>query len=104
MDGHQRAVRVLVEHAAQVFQPQDHFRGVAYQRLDQFGIVGEMAASHDVQVVLAGRVVLLVGCLDAALRHHRIGIAVAQLGDHQDPGTLLATPAARPPSPHHLRR
>jgi hypothetical protein len=67
-------------------QPLDRVRGVAHQGLHQFGDVGEVAAAHDVEVVVVGRVlVALGGRLDAALGHHGVGIAVAQLGRHDAP-------------------
>ena len=90
VDGDHRAVGLLVEHAAQALQPLDDAGRVAHQRLDQVGVVAEVAAADDVQVVLGRRVGLLVGGLDAALGHHGVGVAVAQLGDHQHLGAVLA--------------
>ena len=49
-----------------------------------------MAPAHDIQVVAHRRVILLVRRLDAALGHHRVGVAVTQLGDHQHLGARLA--------------
>ena len=104
VDGDQRPVRLFVEHAAQALQPGDDLRRIAHQRLDQVGVVGKVTAAHHVQVVDDRAVVGLVGGLDAALGHHGVGVAVAQLGDHQHLGALLPGPAAPLPSLRRRRR
>ena len=60
------------------------------QGLGQLGHVGEVAAAHNVQVVVVGRVLLALGRrLDAALGHHGVGVAVAQLGGEDHLRALL---------------
>ena len=50
-----------------------------------------MSAAEGVQEMPLGGVVLLVGRLDAALRHHGVGVADAQLGgDHHVCAALVS--------------
>ena len=86
---HHPPVRFLVEHHPQVLEPLDDKRCIHHQRLDQFGHIGKVTAADDVQVVDGGAVVGPVGGLDATLGHHRVGVAKAQLGRHDDLGTVL---------------
>jgi hypothetical protein len=86
----QAPVLELVEVAAQVEQPLDHVRRLGHQGLDEGGLVLEMPAADHVEVVDAGRVlVALGGGLDAALGHHGVGVAVAELGGQDHLGALL---------------
>ena len=84
VDGAHRAIGVFIEHRAQRFEPGDHTGRVHHQGFDQLGMVGERPAAHHIQVVDGRRVVFFIGGLDAALGHHRIGVAEAQLGGQQD--------------------
>ncbi len=73
-----------------MFEPADGVGRILDQRFGEFRDVGEVAAAHDVEVVVIGRVLLaLRSRLDAALRHHGVGVAVAQLGGDDDLGALL---------------
>ena len=90
VDGDQRAVRLFVEHAAQALQPGDGLWSVAHQCFHQVGFIGEMAASHDIQVVNDRIVLRFVGGLDPSLGHHGVCITVAQFGDHQYLSPLFA--------------
>lgn len=78
------AVGVLVEHDAQVVEPLDGVGRFHDQAAQQLRPGGEMTAAESVQIVLDGRIVLLVGGLNATLGHHGVGVADAQLGDDHD--------------------
>ena len=67
----------------------------------RLGHVGEVPAAHDVEVVIVGGVLAtLGGGLDAALGHHGVGVAVAQLGgDHDRAPCSWASSAAAVPAP-----
>ena len=76
------AVGGLVELHAQLTEPADGLRGLGHQLLEEVLLSGKVAAAVGVQEVLGRGVVGLVGGLDAALRHHGVGVAHAQLGHH----------------------
>ena len=46
--------------------------------------------AHDIQIVQRRRVIFFVSCLNAALRHHGVGVAVAEFGRDNGPSALLA--------------
>ena len=54
----------------------------------QFRLVLIMAAADGVEIVGLRRIAFLVGCLDAAFGHARIGIAHAQFRRHEDLGAV----------------
>ena len=84
------AVLVLGEHGPQLLQPGQDLGRLEDQRLDQLGVVLEMAAAHGVQIMVVGGVLLGLGRrLDAALGHHGVGVAHAQLGGDDDLGPVL---------------
>ena len=88
--GLEASVLVLGEHRPQFFQPGHDLGRLDDQRFDELGVVLEVAAAHDVQVVVIGGVLLGLGRgLDAALGHHRVGVADAELGGDEDAGPVL---------------
>ena len=89
MDRAQRPVGILVDHRPQALEPGDHARGIADQGLDEIRIVAEASAANHIEVVHGRRIVFLVGGLDPALSHHRVGVAEAELGDQQHLGTVF---------------
>ena len=91
MGGDHSAVLVLVELHAQVVQPLDGFGSLGDQTVKQFGLCSKMAAAESVQIVDSGRIVGLVGCLDAALCHHGVGVAQAELSDDHNLGTGIVS-------------
>lgn len=54
----------------------------------QFRLVLIMAAADGVEIVGRRRITFLIGCLDAAFGHARIGIAYAQFRRHEDLGAV----------------
>ncbi len=74
------------------------------QRPRQLRHVLEVAAAHHVEVVPLGRIVRLVRGLDAALRHHRVGVADAQLGDDEHLRARARPRPARRTRPPRPRR
>ncbi len=86
---HHRMIEVLVKHHAQVFQPLDHQRGIQYQRLHQIGVVGKVTAADHIQIVNGRRVFSAIGGLDAALGHHGVGVAKAQLRHQSHFGAVI---------------
>ena len=88
--GLEASVLVLGEHRPQFFQPGHDLGRLDDQRFDELGVVLEVPAAHGVQVVVIGRVLLGLGRgLDAALGHHRVGVADAELRGHEDAGPVL---------------
>ena len=82
MGGHHVALGVLVKLYAQFVQPLYGAGAVVDQLLYQLGYIGVVTAAHYVQIVLGGRIAGLVGGLYAALGHHGVGVAYAQLGHY----------------------
>ena len=81
--GDHGAVLGLIKFHAQFIEPFDRAGRIVYQLLHQFGAIAEVAAAHYVQIVLRGGIAGLIRRLNAALRHHGVGVANAQLGhDH----------------------
>jgi hypothetical protein len=90
MHGLEPAVGELGEVHAEVLEPLEDVRGLVHESLDEVRDVDEVAAAHDVEVVEVGRVLVpLGGALDAALRHHGVGVAVTKLGGDEDLGALF---------------
>ena len=87
--GDHGAVGSLIEFHAQLTEPADSLGGLGDQFIEQVFLGREVAAAEGVQEVLGRAVVGLIGGLDAALGHHGVGVAHAQLGDHHDVGTAV---------------
>jgi len=85
VDRLERAVGILREIAAVLLQPLNDRGSLESQRLDQFRLILEVTAAHDIEIMEIGRVLVwLGGSLNAALSHHGVGITVTQLGRDQD--------------------
>jgi len=108
VDGNQRAIGLLVEHAAQFLQPSDHQRRIFDQRFHQIGNIGKMPTAHHVQVMDGRRVVGFICRLNTPLGHHGIGITKAQLGSQDDFSPVLArqyrrrSPGPAPANDQHV--
>ena len=89
MGGDHRAVGSLVEFHAELVQPFDRLGSEGDELLEQLGLCGEVSAAEGVEVVDCGGIAGLVGCLDSALRHHRVCVADAELGDDHNVGSRL---------------
>ncbi len=85
--GDHSAVPVFIEHNTQVIEPADRVRRFHNQPPQQLRPGSKVTASKGIQIVLYGRIVLLIGGLNAALGHHSIGIADTELGDDHNIGT-----------------
>ena len=81
MGGDHGSIGGLVKLNAEVIEPLDRLGGVADELGEQLALGSEMAAAEGVEEVDGGRIVLLVGSLDAAFGHHSVGVADAELGD-----------------------
>ena len=82
--GDHRAVRRLVKFHAQFGQPTDGLRRLRDELVEKILLRGKMTAAVGVEEVLCGGVVGLVGGLNAALGHHGVRVAHAELGDDQN--------------------
>ncbi len=69
-------VWVLVVDDAEGLVPLDDVGALLHEDLHEIGVVGEVAAAHDIQVVDCWAVVWAVRGLDAALAH--LGVRVPQ--------------------------
>ena len=78
-----RAVRRLVKFHAKLVQPENGVRSLGDELDEQLGLRGEVSAAERVEIVDRRAVVRLVRRLNAALRHHGVGVADAQLGDDE---------------------
>ena len=78
------AVGRLVKFDAKTRKPLDGLRRVHDELAEKILLRGKMPAAVGVKEVLRGRIVRLVGGLNAALRHHGVGVARAELRDEQD--------------------
>jgi hypothetical protein len=74
-----------VEAHALLDQPTDRLRPVRNHGGDKAALGPEMPGAQGVLVVFLERIIIADGGLDAALGHHRIAIAHAQLADQQHP-------------------
>ena len=81
---HHRAVLLLVEHNAQLAQPVNCQRSVAYQLLQKLRNIFVVTAAKGIQIMLRRRIVSLIRSLNTALSHHGVGIAHAQLRHYED--------------------
>ena len=81
-----RAVRRFIKLYAKAGQPLNGLGRIANQFAHQFRLGGKMSAAECVHVVNGGRVVRLVGGLNAALCHHGVGIADPKFGDNHHVG------------------
>ena len=79
-----RAVGGLVKFHAEVREPLDGLRRLGDELVEQILLRGKMAAAIGVEEVLRGGVVRLVRRLNAALGHHRVRVAHAELRHEQD--------------------
>ena len=84
--GDHPAVLILVKHDAQIVQPLDSVRRLHHQAAQKLRPGREMSASEGVQVMALGGVVLLICRLDAAFRHHGVGVADPELCHHHHIG------------------
>ena len=90
MSGYHSAVRLLVKHNAEVVEPLYGAGSFGNELFKQLGNVLEVTASQCVKVVDSGGIAGLIGSLDAALSHHGVCVAVAELGnDHYVCAVLL---------------
>ena len=89
MGGDHGAVRRFVKLHSQIGQPADGLGRFRDQLVKQILLGGKMPAAVSVQKMLGRRIVGLVGSLDAAFRHHGIGIAHPQLGHQQHLGAVF---------------
>ena len=87
--GNHGAVGSLVELHAQIAEPADGVRGLVDQLVQQVLLGGKVTAAVGIEKMLSGAVAGLVGGLDAALGHHGVGIAHAQLGDDHHGGSVV---------------
>ena len=85
------AVRRLVKFHAEPGQPLDGLRRVHDELVQKILLRGKMAAAVGVEEMLGRGVVGLVGGLDAALGHHGVGVAHAELRDDHDLRTGLVS-------------
>ena len=73
------ALFIFVEHNAKLVQPLNSIRCFHYESAKKFRPCGKMAAAKRIQIMLYRRIILLVRSLNAALCHHCVRIANAQL-------------------------
>ena len=76
----------LVELDSELGEPLDGFRSFHDQLVEQVLLSGEVSAAVSVEEVLGGRIVGLVGSLDAALSHHGVRVSDPELGDDHGVG------------------
>ena len=77
------AVFHLVPDDTEILEIAHHVGGVLGQHAHQFGHVLEMSSADGVEVVAGWRIGARNGGLHAALGHHGVGVAHAQLGGDQ---------------------
>ena len=74
----------------EILEPGNDVRGFGNEGIGQVRIVDEMASSENVEVVkIWGVLADLGGRLDSSLSHHRVGVAMAELGSNQYLDSLL---------------
>ena len=102
--GDHGAVGRLVKLHAESGQPLDGLRRLHDEFIQKILLRGKMAAAVGVEEVLGGGIVRLVGSLNAALGHHGVRVAHAELRDDHDLCTsrcrlqwLRKQPAPPPP-------
>ena len=89
--GYHCSVSFLIEHNAQVVEPLDTYGSVVNQLINELGNILEVTAAHNVEVVLRGAIVRLIGRLDTALCHHCVSVAVTELcNDHYVCAVLMS--------------
>ena len=94
-----------VEIHALIYEPADCSGAIANHCGDQLAVGPEMTGAQGVVEMPLQRVILADGGLDAALRHHRIPVAHAQLGRKDDTRAVArrrqGRHAASPAGPDH---
>ncbi len=91
MGGHHSAVLILIKHYTQLIQPFDGVGSLHNQTAQKLRPCRKMSAAEGIQIMSLRRIILLIRRLDAALRHHGIGVTDTKLRHHHHIGACLVS-------------